>query len=124
MMITLYHITPKANISSIATQGLLINQRSCMTKASDSADKIRTYGVIPIFLCEDPLRLAKEQLTSGWIEQSDPVVLSVDVYGVPVVQEYAHLTWFKDVKHMCFTWVSLKNIEPQRIAISSHVLFL
>lgn len=111
--IILYHVTPKRKLSSILESGLLPNQRACIGK-----ERKQFYnGVQPIFLCNDPVRLADEQLGRLWIAREKAVILIIDCSGLVLIDEY-HWTDPNIASNrdpLLSTWVCMHQIFPDRI---------
>ncbi len=78
----LYHITPKKNLQSILTLGLI----PCYAQGFIRYHRLRHS----IWLTDDPLYISKTQLTPGWIEYHNPILLNIEIEESRVFQLYKH----------------------------------
>ena len=104
---SLFHITSLKNISKILEGGLLVNSNNHGFIGQQRNIYYPKYGIQPIFMSTKPKDIYDTQLTDHYVKDNKCVVLSVDVNGLKVEDEYEYL------KTNPSPWDSFENVDPR-----------
>ena len=99
----LYHITPKKNLESILTNGLIPGHKRGLGK-----------GCNVIFLTDNPKFILNTQAGPNWIEQHKPVILEVDT-ELYVLRLYRNGAGQAIHEYVCKKHIKAKHIMHVRL---------
>lgn len=99
----LYHITPKKNLKSILTNGLIPGHNRGLGK-----------GCSEIFLTDNPNFILNTQAGPNWIEQHKPVILEIDTESY-VLKSHRNVAGQAIHEYVCKEHIKSKHIMRVRL---------